>query len=738
MPPPITVKFAISGAKQLDAVFKSVNRRVRELDRANQRGGGSGGTSKAEAAQNRLIALEKKLEAAQVASAQRGSAAKAAAMRKEEVEAQRSFDRRLKAATRAKEKEERELTRIAARAESQRARQAMAETRRNARIGGRVSGTLGRAGRGTIGTVGGVVGGIGLTAGTYAMGAGLMENIALREQAALTVNATRNGQGDATQNVSDLVKRSQEAATTHGLKAGEVMQAFGTVAERGGGASGLEAFQANFDGLVKISKAFGVSMDDTAGVVAAMLNAGVTDGKDMVETFGAFAAMGKKGAIEVRNLSSELGRLSGAFNITELKGPEKLRTAVAFSQVAARARISPENSRTAVEDVINDITLQKERLDKSGIKVFGKSGQVRDPLQILEEMISGAETGGLKNLKGKSEKGADALFGRGKFTGTSKAIVSELHKVYLDAAKAGKDPRSALRGAITEFKGANLAPGEVEKGYATVMGTDSAKIAQQMAAFNASMADLLPAFRQLLPHVTKAAQAFASVAMWATKNPFTALGGIFAAHLTKELAGAGIGKGIEAAIASALGGNKAMQITGVAAIAITAAAVTIAIAEQIDKAGAESGKTKMGAAMGLTNLESEIRNQKGPVTAEQIARREALKKQYTEGSKGIPGKIAEAWQNLPAIAKAPLATFGAVPIGLAEAASGLYTGAEKREAGQGGTSGGIGGDTLNSRTQATITFLENVGTAAKKASDELAKIQAPDKSRDGAPVAGRR
>jgi hypothetical protein len=204
-----------------------------------------------------------------------------------------------------------------------------------------VSSAIGRAGRSTYGTVMGVAGTMGLAGGGMMIANALQENMALRTQAALLVNATRGKGGAATQDIGDLTAESQRMAGKYGVNAGDVMKSMNVVAARAGGAEGLTAYRKDMEDIIKTAKVFGVSMEDSGAVVAAALKAGVAPGNEMRQLFQDIAAMGKDGSIEVSDLASELAKLGGVGKMTELTKGTMLRRQVGMAQIAAEAAVSP-------------------------------------------------------------------------------------------------------------------------------------------------------------------------------------------------------------------------------------------------------------------------------------------------------------------------------------------------------------------------------------------------------------
>jgi hypothetical protein len=754
MPAPIRIQFSVQGDREVSAAFDSIAARAAKMNQqvANDTVRGTARRVSAEQKASKDIAKAQEqaaraaerataaLAKAQERDAKKAADAQIAASKKANQAALKDFDARAKAATKAGEAiakaakkaaddEEKEIFRVARakiRADAQAAResariakQVQAEHKRTAR--GMMQ-PVGRAGRAAWGDVTGIAGAAGLTGGGMAIGQALWENVSLREQGALLVNSTRDKGGNATQSVGGLVGESQNIAGKYGVAAPDVMKAMSTVAARAGGAEGLTAFRKDLDDITKTAVAFGVSMEDMGGVVAAALKAGVQPGEEMRQLIQDIAAMGKDGAIEISDLATELARLGGAGKMTELSKGQMLRRQVGIAQVAADAAVSPEQSRTATIDLIRDINTHAGALKKAGVNVYGKNNLVNDPAEVLAQTMDIAMTKGL-DVKGAGHlKGAEAL--NKVFTGTSQQVVASLMADYNKGGKQGVLDR------INAASGAKLADGERDAGLKTVLGGDAAQIRVNFEQFKAKMGEALPAFTALIPKVVQLTQSLAQLAVWASKNPFAALGGVFAAHLTKELAGAGIGKVMEIGLQNILAG-KSIQAGGnlaaLSTIAITATAVYLTgtqVIDAVDKSAKDEGRKQYADVTKAENL------MQGPATPEKAAAAAALLPQLRAEKAAADDKSTNKYTKF----LAPLLAIPGVNIvpGAAMGAEYAYNKFKQgsREEGSAGSS---------ERLNETIKAMETLAAQAKNASAELEKVKGGnvsnpnDPSRSGKP-----
>lgn len=612
MAAPVKVSFQIAGARDLMRTFDSIEKRVQKLAKAEAKVARATET----AARKKTNAAAKAAKAAEKASTD--------SLRKQ-AQAEQAHARRIEAI---KARSAAMAGRYAAKAAAAEMREMQKVKASRVRMGLGAAGAVGRAGRSTLGTAAGVAGGLGMTAGTMAIGSALTENIRLREQAAFLVNATRNRRGETTQDAGDLTGFAQRMSTQYGVSATEVMTGLGTVAERAGGAKGLKAARKDWEDLTKTAVAYDTSMEDLGAVTAAALNAGVKPGKEMRDVIEAMVAMGQEGSLEFKNLGAELPKLMGAARATEMSGASGIREMVALAQLAVDSTVSAEEARTAVARSIDDMGMKAPMLRKAGVQVFGESGKVRRTRDLIPDILAAAERDPSKFGKGVKTP-TEALM---KVFGVrSKKMTSALADVFMKAG-GGERGKEAVRAKIADISGAKLRGRD--DALATVMGTEANQLKRNFNAFKVEIGKLLPQFSKLLPQLMKATQGFAKLAVWVGENPFKGLGALFAAKLTSELAAAAIPKvlesGLKAAMSASYGGTGAGTLVGSkalgapgAGVAITAAAVTITAAgvQLIDQAsakGEKAGKDVFATSVEATNLMSKAKH--GKLTEEERAK----------------------------------------------------------------------------------------------------------------------
>lgn len=622
----VVIRFSTDGSAAVNAAFASVAARAKELGRIQSASAQSAARASVAAQrhqvdeatrmQRKLAQEASKIEKAQVASADRAAQAEIRARQREVQSAQKAWDEKLKIAQRA----ERQMTAAGEREIAKRQRAEAAASRFTAERRGSITGAISRAGRGTFGTVAGIAGGLGVGGGVTALASGLMSGVDLEAKAAqLSNSVTMGGILPPSMTSDKLAAMAQRTAKRAGIRdAGDVIEGMSEVSAKAGGAKGLNAFLTDLDDVSMTARAAGVSMKDLGGVYAASLNAGIKPGEDMRDLLRSLVEIGKNGQVEFADLAAELPRLAGAGLSTELRAGDMVKRQVALAQIAAKQQVSPEESRTATRDVFRDINSHASELRLSGVNAYNKSQQIRDPRELLGEIIDRTMTRGITTKGGHVLKGQEGL--SHVFTGTSLSIASSLAEEYRNAGGGAKG-KAAIAAAIDAAGGGTMSEAQRNEQFAKIAGTNEFKIAQAMADFQSRVYELLPQMSRLIPEVGRAANAFASVASWAARNPFEGVGVLFGANLAKEVASANI--------ATVMQGGLTKSLSSLSVITMTAATVYLVGQKLLDEAadeGKAKGLSKNAAIAEASNLRSEIVANGGAATPEQRARAAELAK----------------------------------------------------------------------------------------------------------------
>ncbi len=279
------------------------------------------------------------------------------------------------------------------------------------------------------------------------------------------------------------------------------------------------------------------------------------------------AGMGAVGAVEIKDLASEMAGLAAQASKFE-GGPERvMQTAVAMAQ-ASRQRggsSSAAEAVTAVERFGSDVMTKQKDLRAMGVEVFTDKShtQLRDQESIIQDVLAAThgdlgKIGGIFNERSlRAVQGFSPLYNEAekRKKGTGKAAVAaefeRLRKATLsdEGVKARVDSR--MQDADIQFK-------ETLKALNAELGSQFLPI----------VTDLIKALKNATPQIVEIGKAAAGIAKWAVANPFEGVAALVAAKVSADIAGAAIGASVQKSIETALGGAAGMKL---GALTITAA-----------------------------------------------------------------------------------------------------------------------------------------------------------------------
>lgn len=434
-----------------------------------------------------------------------------------------------------------EISRGAQAQDRQARREALSSRRSFAR------GTMGALG-GAAGTVAGIgkaglaLAGVGGTAlAGVAIGTEMSERAKASQLANQAGNPALKGQ---------LLNESRNVRGFTGAEALGGMEAFVTKT------GDLETARKIIGDLGTLSLATGANLDDlgeTAGQAFNVIRDQVKDPKQqLVELNGimtALAQQGNMGAVEIKDLARDFGKLGAATRGFEGGAPELLRTMGAFAQLAV-ARGGAEGSAdasTASARLVGDIVTNKKKFKAMGVGIKSTTDptKLRDPMAIMQDVL--AKTGG------------DVEKTSGLFGIESAKIFKGLSAVYSEAEKNKKGSgRAAVDAEFKRFQGATLDPKALKERAASRLSDPDLQFKETMKSLNAALAkELMPVvtmlggkLKEATPAIGSFAKKLAEAAMWLASNPWKGLGIVVGAAIGKEIAAASIKSLIEKAIMS--------------------------------------------------------------------------------------------------------------------------------------------------------------------------------------------
>jgi hypothetical protein len=358
----------------------------------------------------------------------------------------------------------------------------------------------------------------------------------------------------------------------------------------------LDSGRAVLTELSQVALATSTNIDELAGAAANAfipLSDQIADPikrmEVMKEVMRSIAGMGAVGAVEVKDLASQMAGLAAQANKFE-GGPKlAMQTAVAMSQ-AARQRggaASAAEAVTSVERFSSDIVTKQKALRGMGVEVFADEGrtQLRSQQEIIQDIL-GATGGDLGKIRG--------IFGE-----RSIRAIQGFSPLYTAAEKREKGSgKAAVAAEFARLLGATLDDDALQERVASRLEDPDIVWKESVKEFQHAIgSELLPAVMRLVPEITQMipeltamASVIADIAGWTIQNPLAGLSVIIGASFARELASAGIGKMIAGEL-SGIGGIIGGSLVG-ATIGIAVATMMVESAIiNAKKASKERGKT---------------------------------------------------------------------------------------------------------------------------------------------------
>ena len=339
--------------------------------------------------------------------------------------------------------------------------------------------------------------------------------------------------------------------------------------------------------MAELARATGSSLDDVAsaaGNVATALPDGADKAEKMMTVMRGIAGQGKMGAVEMRDLASQMAKVVAAAGKFGGDRGENILKMGALAQAArgGGGAWSAASATTAVNSFAG-VFGKGARLDafrSMGIDPFGKDGQLRAVEDIIGDSVQGTEGDGKK--KGKrgtsvvthQQERMQQLFGS--------VMAQRVTDKFVDVNRtagggaAGKAAMKAYFGSL--MKDSMMSKDDVKEGAAERMQADDAKLAVAQAEFQRAIStELVPELMKLIPVIKEATPAFVDILK--TGVPAFAelikavaefvkthrgmiqslashpIGSLIAFELSKSLVSAGIGESVKAAIVRMMAGG---------------------------------------------------------------------------------------------------------------------------------------------------------------------------------------
>lgn len=646
----LNYEIAATGEGQIRSVLRGVER---EAQASNRRMARDAQTTAQRTARSGATPLGtgQREQAAQIRQQERATVAAERARVREAIAASRAEQRaRLnheKDLNRAKESLDKQRSRGLMQnfsAQERHERRALAARQATFKSIGRGAATSVGRGAGNVLRAGGAVGGV---LGGLAIGSALSEESSIRREASLLANQA------GTPGAKNAL--AAESTSVRGQTGTETLQGMGKFVGKTGD---LDTARAIKGSMGELSLATGAEFGDlmeTAGQAFNVLKDQISDPveriKQLNSLMGVLAQQGAMGAVEIKDLAQDFGKLGAATRGFEGGSPALLRTMGAFAQIAV-ARGGAESSAdasTAASRLVGDIVTHKKRFAALGVGIQSK----KDPTKLADPMQIMADT--LEKTKG------DVMKTSGLFGLESGKIFKGLAATYSEAEKKKKGSgRAAVMGEFQRFAGAEMSPAALKAQADSRAADPDLQFKEAMKQFNReigtkllpAVTQLVPKFVELVPFVGQMTDKLAQFLGWFAQNPVTGIGALIAASVTRDMAASGIQAALSSGVSGLLSAlpPAALGVAKFAGAAALAAAAIYAAYEQNEALKKETG------GKGILDVAGELLQGKGlkEIADENLdkqAKAEAAQRNLTPGnvslSQNAPNGAAPAPNGVP-------------------------------------------------------------------------------------------
>lgn len=262
-------------------------------------------------------------------------------------------------------------------------------------------------------------------------------------------------------------------------------------------------------------------------------------------------------------------------------------------QIAKRASVSPEEAATALNRLPDDLVKHYKKIKSFGLEVFADQGHTK--LKSLDVLIPD-----IMDKIGFNQEKIRQVFGErsGRFFNAFGQAYSqrreELKGTGLSDKEADKQAKQFAIQQFTDlFKDLGISVEQEDKSVAERRNSAEEKFKAVILDLKDKFTDLAPSILQvvdnlkpLIPILGDLLPKFGEWLVWASENPFSAIGELITASILKSIASASIGQVITTALTRSISGILgsgtlsigSMALGGVATVTMAAAAVAITTA----------------------------------------------------------------------------------------------------------------------------------------------------------------
>lgn len=585
----INILFAVPNFRDVLQAFSSVNAGLDRIARSGQ------------AAYDRHAKAADKSFRDAAKSAERGAAEIAKAEERSAKAATKAVEREAREAVRIKNSinkleikdwsdKEREKSRLAKTEERSRlneAKRAAADVKREhervvreqetraKRFGGMVGGSVGRV-AGLAGRAAGLAATLG---GGFTIADSLQRGIREEATAGVIFRGAANKGGFSGQ------KEVQELATNTAIATGgtteDILAGLDQFVRKTGD---LGAAKKILEDMAKLSAATGTNFADM-GATAAEVQNQLGDSAQTMEVMRALAGQGRAGAIDIKDLGQYGGRLAAGAAQFQGDMAGNIESFGAIAQLAKKlgGATGPAEATESVARLASDFTMHQQGFRDAGVEVYADKGRTkfRAAEDILTEIVS--------KTKGDLSK-LDPLFGEMSMRAARGAQVA------YTAAGGGAAGEAAIREQFSTLRSSTLSKADVDEGVRGRLTENDAKVNQAMEELHRTINHrLLPMLPGLIEKFTQLIPTIGKVIDFLVSNPWQGIGLLVGGAIVKDIATAGLGNLVGAAVTEVA---KRALVGGAASSAATSAVAGGATAAE----GAALGAAGTGTAAAGTGV----------------------------------------------------------------------------------------------------------------------------------------
>lgn len=325
------------------------------------------------------------------------------------------------------------------------------------------------------------------------------------------VNAVR-------QDPAELMEQAYAVGNRTGTSANEVM---GGMQQFVGKTGDLQSARDTIESLAQLSKATGSNLADMADAAADVSNqlGDVPDkGARIRDVMMAIAGQGKLGAVEIKDLASQMAKVAASAQLMEGDAGEniKLLGAVAQEARAHGGAASPQQAATSVSALMNTFSKSARigEFKNLGISTTGAGGKMRNVEDIIVESLQKTQHGADAT---KSNLALGKLFMDVRARTAVRGFESQFRTTYAGTQGSEQEKLAAATKAVREefsrLERVAMSENELRESFAAAMDTNQSQAEEWNNTMQKIASDtqqkLMPALLALAPVVADATTAFA-------------------------------------------------------------------------------------------------------------------------------------------------------------------------------------------------------------------------------------